>query len=97
MIEHIILQMEKESGMDREAALAKMRFTFIDKICKTAVVRPQESRERARSYWAKKRRPRDALRSHGGRAGGRAGRSASGASRSTRCSRENIRRFLLLL
>ena len=37
MIEHIILQMEKESGMDREAALAKMRFTFIDKICKTAV------------------------------------------------------------
>ena len=49
MIEHIILQMEKESGMDREAALAKMRFTFIDKICKKAVVRPQESRERARS------------------------------------------------
>lgn len=49
MIEHIILQMEKESGMDREAALAKMRFTFIDKICKAAVVRPQESRERARS------------------------------------------------
>lgn len=49
MIEHIIFQMEKESGMDREAALAKMRFTFIDKICKTAVVRPQESRERARS------------------------------------------------
>ena len=49
MKEHIILQMEKESGMDREAALAKMRFTFIDKICKTAVVRPQESRERARS------------------------------------------------
>lgn len=49
MIEHIILQMEKESGMDREAALAKMRFTFIDKICKKAVVRPKESRERARS------------------------------------------------
>lgn len=49
MIEHIIIQMEKESGMDREAALAKMRFTFIDKICKTAVVRSQESRERARS------------------------------------------------
>ena len=49
MIEHIILQMEKESGLDRDAALAKMRFTFIDKICKTAVVRPQESRERARS------------------------------------------------
>lgn len=49
MIEHIILQMEKESGMDREAALAKMRFTFIDKICKKAVVRPRESKERARS------------------------------------------------
>lgn len=49
MIEHIIVQMEKESGMDRHAALAKMRFTFIDKICKDAVVKPHESKERARS------------------------------------------------
>lgn len=49
MIEHIILQMEKESGMDRHAALAKMRFTFIDKVCRETVIRPKESKERARS------------------------------------------------
>ena len=49
MIEHIIFQMEKESEMDRHAALAKMRFTFIDKICKDTVVKPHESKERARS------------------------------------------------
>lgn len=49
MIEHIIFQMEKESKMDRHAALAKMRFTFIDKICKDTVVKPHESKERARS------------------------------------------------
>lgn len=49
MIEHIILQMEKESGMDRHAALAKMRFTFIDKVCQDTVVKPKESKERARS------------------------------------------------
>lgn len=49
MIEHIIVQMEKESGMDRLAALAKMRFTFIDKVCQDTVVRPRESKEHARS------------------------------------------------
>lgn len=49
MIEHIIIQMEKESGMDRHATLAKMRFSFIDKICKQTVVRPRESKERIRS------------------------------------------------
>lgn len=49
MIEHIIIQMEKESGMDRHAALAKMRFTFIDKVCRETVVRPKESKERIRS------------------------------------------------
>ncbi|MCI8956235.1 MAG: ferrous iron transport protein B [Eubacterium sp.] len=49
MIEHIIMQMEKESGMDRHAALAKMRFTFIDKVCRETVVRPKESKERIRS------------------------------------------------
>lgn len=49
MIEHIIFQMEKESEMDRHAALAKMRFTFIDKICKDTVVKPHESKERVRS------------------------------------------------
>lgn len=49
MIEHIIIQMEKESGMDRHSALAKMRFTFIDKVCKETVIRPRESKERIRS------------------------------------------------
>lgn len=49
MIEHIILQMEKERGIDRAAAIADMRFKFINKISKETVVRPRESRERARS------------------------------------------------
>lgn len=49
MIGHIIAQMEAESGMDRQAALALMRFTFIDRVCSAAVVRPQESREHLRS------------------------------------------------
>ena len=49
MIEHIIIQMEKESGMDRHSALAKMRFTFIDRVCKATVIRPRESKERIRS------------------------------------------------
>ena len=49
LLEHIILQMEKESGMDRYAALANMRFTFIDKACSASVVRPHESREHRRS------------------------------------------------
>ena len=49
MIEHIILQMEKESGIDRHSALAKMRFTFIDKVCRETVTHPKESRERIRS------------------------------------------------
>ena len=49
MIEHIIAQMEAESGMDRQAALANMRFTFIHKVCDATVVRPYESKEHIRS------------------------------------------------
>ncbi|MBR2108630.1 MAG: ferrous iron transport protein B [Ruminococcus sp.] len=49
MIEHIVTQMEKECGYDRNAAIADMRFTFIRKICKQTVVRPKESREHRRS------------------------------------------------
>lgn len=49
MIEHIISQMETESGMDRQAALANMRFTFIHKVCDVTVVRPHESKEHIRS------------------------------------------------
>ena len=49
MVEHIIVQMEEERGLDRAAAIADMRFRFIGKICDAAVVRPRESREHARS------------------------------------------------
>lgn len=49
MIEHIIVQMEAESGMDRQAALANMRFSFIRKVCDATVVKPHESKERIRS------------------------------------------------
>lgn len=49
MIEHIISQMETESGMDRQAALANMRFTFIHKVCDATVVCPHESKEHIRS------------------------------------------------
>lgn len=48
-MEHIILQMEKERGLDRSAAMADMRFSFIEKICEKTVVKPKESREHIRS------------------------------------------------
>lgn len=48
-VEHIILQMEKESGLDRSAAVADMRFDFIGKVCRETVKKPSESRERRRS------------------------------------------------
>lgn len=48
-LEHIITQMETESGMDRMAALALMRFTFIKKVCDATVVKPKESKEHLRS------------------------------------------------
>ena len=49
MIEHIILQMEKERGLDRKAAIADMRFSFIYDICSQCVVKPVKSREHLRS------------------------------------------------
>lgn len=49
MIEHIILQMEQESGLDRAAAIADMRFSFIQRLCAETVVKPKESREHIRS------------------------------------------------
>ncbi len=49
MIEHIILQMEEERGLDRNAAMADMRFSFIRKLCGKTVVKPHESREYVRS------------------------------------------------
>jgi len=49
MLEHIILQMEKEAGLDRCAAIASMRFSFIEKVCSENVIKPRESREHIRS------------------------------------------------
>lgn len=49
LIEHIIVQMEKERGLDRAAAIADMRFSFITKLCSKCVVKPKESREQIRS------------------------------------------------
>ncbi len=49
MLEHIISQMEKESGMDRAAAIADMRFAFIRDVCDATVIKPRESKEHARS------------------------------------------------
>ena len=49
MVEHIICQMEEERGLDRAAAIADMRFSFIQKLCAGTVVKPRESREHKRS------------------------------------------------
>ncbi|MDO4460005.1 MAG: ferrous iron transport protein B [Clostridia bacterium] len=49
LLNHIVLQLEKERGLDRSAAIADMRFSFIEKICEAAVVKPRESKERIRS------------------------------------------------
>jgi ferrous iron transport protein B len=49
MVEHIISQMEEERGLDRAAAIADMRFSFIQKLVKNCVVKPKESKERERS------------------------------------------------
>lgn len=48
-IEHIVLQMENECGLDRSAAIAEMRFSFISKMCAHCVTKPKESKERIRS------------------------------------------------
>ncbi|WP_177269098.1 ferrous iron transport protein B [Fusicatenibacter sp.] len=49
MLEHIVCQMETERGLDRAAAIADMRFTFIEKVCQETVVKPRESKEHVRS------------------------------------------------
>ena len=48
-LEHLILQMEEERGLDRAAAMAEMRFTFIKRLCSKTVVKPKESKEYQRS------------------------------------------------
>lgn len=49
MLEHIVAQMEKERGLDRAAAMAHMRFDFIEKVCGETVIKPRESKEHLRS------------------------------------------------
>ena len=49
MLEHIIIQMENERGLDHSAAMAEMRFDFIQKLCDECVIKPHESREHIRS------------------------------------------------
>lgn len=49
MLEHIILQMEKERGLDAAAAVADMRFRFIQQVSDATVIKPRESKEHARS------------------------------------------------
>ena len=49
MLEHIILQMESERGLDHSAAMAEMRFDYIEKVCSTCVIKPHESKEHIRS------------------------------------------------
>ena len=49
MMEHIVLQMEKERGLDRSAAVADMRFEFIQNLCQDTVKKPAESKESVRS------------------------------------------------
>ncbi|MCQ2574196.1 MAG: ferrous iron transport protein B [Treponema sp.] len=49
MIEHIIIQMEQERGLDRAAAIADMRYNFIKKVVRHTVVKPKESKEHIRS------------------------------------------------
>ena len=48
-LEHIVMHMEKECGMDRNAAIADMRFSFIKRVCDETVVKPTESKEHQRS------------------------------------------------
>ena len=49
LIEHTVIEMEHETGLDRNAALADMRYNFIEKVCSECVVKAKESREHRRS------------------------------------------------
>lgn len=49
LIEHTIIEMEHETGLDRNAALADMRYNFIEKVCAECVVKAHESKEHKRS------------------------------------------------
>lgn len=49
MLDHIVQQMETERGIDRSAAIADMRFDFIERLCEQTVIKPKEGKERIRS------------------------------------------------
>ena len=49
MLEHIVIQMENERGLDHSAAMAEMRFDYINKVCAACVIKPHESKEHIRS------------------------------------------------
>ncbi len=49
LLQHIVVQMEAERGLDRAAAIADMRYAYIRRLCDRCVIRPRESRERIRS------------------------------------------------
>ncbi|MBS6161806.1 MAG: ferrous iron transport protein B [Firmicutes bacterium] len=49
LLEDIAIQTEEETGMDRAAAVAQMRFDYIEEVCKDTVIKPKESKERVRS------------------------------------------------
>jgi len=49
LIEHTVIEMEHETGLDRNAALADMRYNFIEKVCNQCVVKAKESKEHRRS------------------------------------------------
>ncbi|MCQ2462138.1 MAG: ferrous iron transport protein B [Clostridia bacterium] len=49
LIEHSVIEMENETGLDRNAALADMRYTFIESVCAQSVIKSRESREHKRS------------------------------------------------
>lgn len=49
LMEHSIVEMERDNGMDRNASLADMRYTFIEKVCESAVIKCRESKEHKRS------------------------------------------------
>lgn len=51
LMEHSIVEMEQDSGMDRNAALADMRYDFIERVCAQAVIKCEESREHKRSVY----------------------------------------------
>jgi len=49
ILEHIVLQMETERGLDKSAAIADMRYSFIQRVCAKTVIKPRESKEHIRS------------------------------------------------